>query len=175
MAFAPQTRLNAVLAAGQRHRVATTGVPLRDMPTDKLKALNAQLRAEQKELYKKQRQELNSRPGASPEHRKYHELFVAEDKAFFELRDAYRARYGDAAPLVDPYGNFPDPADLPEDLAAMLAKFYELNAQKLKQRNVLIAKFGENRWRYEPPSRGIIHANLLKMLEIDNILHGRLS
>ena len=140
------------------------------MSTADLRAFHQQLSARTDELSKQMRDELRTRPGASPEHRKYHELFVAEDKAFFELRDAYRARYGDAAPLVDPYGNYPNPADLPEDLAAMLAKLRELTAQKLQQRKVLQAKFGDNRWQYFPPSLADWRANHEKMEQIYNII-----
>ena len=140
------------------------------MSTADLRAFHQQLSARTDELSKQMRDELRTRPGASPEHRKYHELFVAEDKAFFELQDAYRARYGATAPLVDPYGNYPNPTDLPEDLAAMLAKFRELTAQKLQQRQVLQAKFGDNRWQYFPPSLADWRANRETMEQIYKII-----
>lgn len=161
------SRLHAVLAAGQR-RLATTGVPLRDMSTADLRALRQQLSAETEELYKQQHMQMETQPGASPEHRKYNELFQAEDKAFFELRDAYVARYGDVGGLIDAYGNYA--TNLPEDLATMLANLRKLQDQKLRQRNVLKAKFGRNRWMYYPPIHAEIRANNAKMEQIYRII-----
>jgi hypothetical protein len=66
---------------------------------------------------------------------KYAELFKREDKAFFDLKDAYVTRYGYVDGLVDSLGNFA--TNLPEDLAAMLAKLRKLQDQKLQQRKIL--------------------------------------